>query len=256
MDESRAVMDLAVMAGSILIESGAEISRVEETVKRICRAYGAEQSESYVLTNGIFTTASLHGGETYARVRFLPSNSTRLDRIAAVNQLSREIAAGERDVASATQILREIQRMPGPKPLAQLGAAGIGAASFCHLFAGGLSDCACAAVCGVALQGFLLLVRGRLGKLSVNLMGGALVTLLCLLMRSAGLGAQINQMIIGSIVPLVPGVSFTNAIRDIAEGNYLSGAVRMLDALLVGFCMAVGVMAAYTLWRWMGGVVQ
>ena len=48
-------------------------------------------------------------------------------------------------------------------------------------------------------------------------------------------------MIIGSIMPLVPGVPFTNAIRDIADGDYISGAVRMLDALLVFLCIAIGV---------------
>ena len=63
-------------------------------------------------------------------------------------------------------------------------------------------------------------------------------------------------MIIGSILPLVPGVAFTTAIRDIADEDYIAGAVRMLDALLVTFCIAMGVgvvMIAYH--HFVGGLV-
>ena len=48
-------------------------------------------------------------------------------------------------------------------------------------------------------------------------------------------------MIIGGIILMVPGVAFTNAIRDMADGDYISGSVRMLDAVLVFFCIAIGV---------------
>jgi len=63
-------------------------------------------------------------------------------------------------------------------------------------------------------------------------------------------------MIIGSIIPLVPGVPFTNAIRDIADGDYISGSVRMLDALLVFFCIALGVGLMFTVYnRLTGGAI-
>ena len=63
-----------------------------------------------------------------------------------------------------------------------------------------------------------------------------------------------NHMIIGSIIPLVPGVPFTNGIRDIADGDYISGAVRLLDAMLVFLCVAIGVGVMFTVYRrLMGG---
>ncbi len=51
-------------------------------------------------------------------------------------------------------------------------------------------------------------------------------------------------------MPLVPGVPFTNAIRDIADGDYISGSVRMLDALLIFFCIAIGVGGGFSVIRW------
>ena len=96
----------------------------------------------------------------------------------------------------------------------------------------------------------MLFVSGpRLSKIVGNILGGGLVTLVCSGLYLLRGGGQLDYMIIGSIMPLIPGVSFTNAIRDIADGDYISGSVRMLDALLIFFCIAIGVGMAYSLMR-------
>ena len=82
----REILELAMDAGTVLLENDAEIFRVEETMARICRHYGVESPELFVLTNGVFATG---GGTT--RVKHVPVRSTRLDKVAAVNQLSRDI---------------------------------------------------------------------------------------------------------------------------------------------------------------------
>ena len=67
---------------------------------------------------------------------------------------------------------------------------------------------------------------------------------------------NVEMVIIGAIMPIVPGAAFTTAIRDIADEDYIAGAVRMLDALLVTFCIAMGVgvvMIAYH--HFVGGLV-
>ena len=96
----------------------------------------------------------------------------------------------------------------------------------------------------------------KLSKIVGNIAGGALVTCLCMVMYHLHMGEHLNYMIIGSIIPLVPGVPFTNAIRDIADGDYISGSVRMLDALLVFFCIALGVGLMFTVYnRLTGGAI-
>ena len=75
-------------------------------------------------------------------------------------------------------------------------------------------------------------------------------------LAAVGSTGSINFMIIGSIMPLIPGVAFTNAIRDIADGDYIAGAVRMLDAILVFLCIAVGVGVVITVYhRLTGGML-
>ena len=52
---------------------------------------------------------------------------------------------------------------------------------------------------------------------------------------------RIDKLIIGSILPLVPGLAFVNSIRDIANSDFISGIVRIVDALLVFVYIAIGV---------------
>ena len=74
-----------------------------------------------------------------------------------------------------------------------------------------------------------------------NVLGSAWITFLCILCYRFGPGQNFDAMIIGGIILMVPGVAFTNAIRDMADGDYISGSVRMMDAVLVFFCIAIGV---------------
>ena len=174
----------------------------------------------------------------------------------AVNQLSREIVEGQHTPAQARERLLEIQNMP-PKPkLHQILASGIGSGCFCFLFGGDPVDSLVAFTAGIVLYLYLLLlVRGRLSKIASNISGGALVTLFSIVLYQCGIGHHLGEMIIGSIIPLVPGVAFTTAIRDIADEDYIAGAVRMLDALLVTFCIAMGVGLVMMAWHHLGGPV-
>ena len=83
-------LDLAYEAGAILLENGAEISRVEGTMRRIAGHFGVEDESFFVLSNGIIAA-----GEGYARSKFIPIRGASLDKVVAVNQLSREVAAGQ-----------------------------------------------------------------------------------------------------------------------------------------------------------------
>lgn len=248
MRECRAqALETAVFAGNILLESGAEIFRVEDTILRIAHTYGVTSCNTFIMSSGIFTTAGGPDEEYFAKVRHIPLSAVRLDKVEAVNQLSREIVNGQHTVEEAYALLDGISKMPKKPGLLRVAASGLGCGSFCFLFGGSLHDCAAAFAAGVVLYSYLLLLDGRkLSKITVNISGGAVATLCAFITCYIGLGNQLNQVIIGSIMPLVPGVSFTNAIRDIADGDYIAGSVRMIDALLIAFCIAGGVGIVYT----------
>ena len=254
MGEEREVMEAAMEAGHILLENGAEIFRVEETIHRICKHYGISSSNAFVLSNGIFATSGSMTEEYFAKVQHIPVSGTHLNRIAAVNQLSREIEEGRYTIEEVRQRLELIRTMPGKSRHMLILGSGVGSGAFCYLYGGSLIDCAGAFFAGLLVYLFVLFVSGpHLSKMVGGIAGGAVATVACMVLYHMGLGAHLNQMIIGSIIPLVPGVGFTNAIRDITDENYIAGAVRMLDALLVFFGIAMGVGFIFTVFQRLTG---
>lgn len=238
---SKEITEVALQAGHILLENGAEIFRVEETIERICKYYGVQSGNAFVLSNGIFMTSGGEKENFYAKVQHIPVSGTHLDKVAAVNQLSREIEQGYYTVEEAKEELERIRKMPGKRKRVQILASGLGSAAFCYLFGGGFVDSLVAFFAGVVLYLYVLNISIHLSKIVGNILGGALVTLFCGLAHSFGLGQQLNYMIIGSIMPLIPGVAFTNAIREMADADYISGTVRLMDALVGFLSIAIGV---------------
>lgn len=251
----RQVLDAAMEAGHILLQNGAEISRVEETMERICRYYGVESGEFFVLSNGIFTTGGYFSDKSYARVRHIPVKGAQLDKVVAVNQLSREIEEGRYErIESVHARLAEIKAMRPAATWKQVLASGMGSGFFCVLAGGGVMDCLAAFIAGLLLYIYVLKISApHLSKIVGNIFGGMLVVLISLACHHAGLGISMSPMISGTIMPLVPGVAFTNGIRDIANGDYIAGAVRMLDAILVFMSIAIGMGVMFMIYHSLTG---
>ena len=235
------IMDLAYDAGSILLENGAEISRVEETMRRIASHYGVEDEDFFVLSNGIMAT-----GDGYARSKFIPIKGASLDKVVAVNQLSREVAQGQCSLEQLEQKLKAIRTMKAKPAWEQILASAVGSAAFCIIFGGGFMDCIASFIAGLVLWVFMLFVASkRLSRIVGNVTGGLLAALVCFGLYRLGLGEHLSNMIIGAIIPLIPGVPFTNGIRDMANEDYIAGVTRLLDAMLTFFCIALGVALAF-----------
>ena len=252
MDEQNKIMELAYEAGAILLENGAEISRVDETMRRIAGHYGVDDENFFVLSNGIMATAN-----GFARTKFIPIKGTSLDKVVAVNQLSREISEGKCDLEQLESRLKAIRTMR-PKPAwEQIAASAFGSAAFCIIFGGGFADSIAAFVAGLVLWVYILFVGYRhLSRIAGAITGGLLATLLCGVMFRLGLGTHLSNMIIGAIIPLIPGVPFTNGIRDLAHEDYIAGVTRLLDALLTFFCISMGVALAFMLDAAVSGTMQ
>ena len=152
--------------------------------------------------------------------------------------------------------LSEIDKMP-PKPgYFRVLAAGIGSSCFAMLLNSTIAESAVVFVIGCVLYSWVLLAKKlNLSKIIVNIMGGVIMTVLSVLaMHIWSQGAlRLEGMITGAIMPLIPGVAFVNAIREIADSDFLSGTVRMIDALLVFVYIAIGVGSALAFYNRIAG---
>ncbi|MBQ3689906.1 MAG: threonine/serine exporter family protein [Bacteroidales bacterium] len=244
-------LEVATKAGYILLENGAEISRVEETMNRIAKYFGVDSGNYFVLSNGIFATGNSRKlknknpnsqSEQFADVKYIPIRGSRLDKVVEINQLSRDIEAGKYTIETAEEKLEEINKIPPVKGWFQILSSGIGSGFFCSIFGGGLQDCLVSTIAGLILWIFVLKISGtHISKLFGNMVGSIIATSVCIVSIKLGLGVSLGHTIIGAVIPLVPGVAFTIGIRDIVDEDYLAGTTRLVDASVVFFGIAMGV---------------
>ena len=249
-------LTLVLDAGQTLLENGSEVFRVQQTREIMARSLGIEDFNVYVLTNGIFASAR-SPDSSESLTRHVPLVSIHLGRVEAVNELSRELAAGKLNLDEAEQRLQDARALPPAPPRVLRLAGAAGAACFGYLFGGGLAE---ALVAGIA--GYLeVVVSQQLSAHKINriftiIVAAVVVTACAISMRLLLLpGLQVNFAIIGALMVLTPGVALTMGIRDILNADYLSGSIRLLDAVLVAGSIACGVAIAWLAARGLGVTV-
>ena len=258
MNTSKNVMDVVSLAGEILLHNGAEIFRVQETMIKIAQAYQVTSFDVYVLSNGIFVSVSENGEHYSTGIKHIPLSPVHLGRVAAVNDLSRKIVAGKYTLQEAYDALKTIEQIPYKRKWFQLLCAGVGCGCFCYLLGGTIVDSLVSFVAGTLMYLFVIgISRGKLSKIVINMLGSGFVTFLGLVFFNMGMGDQLDKIIIGSIIPLLPGVPLTTSVRDFLNSDYLSGTIRLIDALLIAFCIAIGVGAVLKIWSslFVGGIL-
>ena len=255
MEDTQHVLEVATLAGELLLRNGAEISRIEDTMERVLRAYGIEDYHVYAIANGIFATANELGSDHCSSLRNVSQEGINLRRVEAINQVSRQISQGYLTVAQAREALMDCQRLSASRWVLAV-ASGVGAGAFCYLAGGSVLAGVLAAPIGVLLQLFLFFVgRYRLPQPVTVVLGSAMATLLGVCIARLAPSVQFDNLVIGAIIPLVPGVAFTLGIRDLFNSHYMSGCIHLLDALLTGVCIALGVGAVVFAFSGMGGAL-
>ena len=107
----------------------------------------------------------------------------------------------------------------------------------------------------IAIYAYLLFCgRHGVGGGFRTISTAALITLCCILGCSL-LGTEASHAIIGTLMILTPGIAFTMGIRDFVQGDYLSGTIRMIDALLIAASIAIGTGLVLRLYTVFTGVV-
>lgn len=255
MNDRQNVLEFVTEAGQLLLKNGAEVSRTQQTMEIMAKSFGVDSFHGYVLTNGIFASMGTDYGQP-AQIRSVPAAEVHLGRVEAINALSRRIARGEANLEQAWQELERIRNMDYAPTAQQILSCGLGSACFAILFGGVWQDGVVALVVGLALQMLLLLMnRWQLNKLVNRFVGAAFVALVTMLLFIPPFGQNMDKSIIGALMPLVPGMALTLGVRDLIMADFLSGTIRMLDALLTAGCIACGVGLVIGLVNLIPGVV-
>lgn len=236
------LLDLTSELGFRLMCTGAEIYRVEESIQYVLRAYGVHTGEVFAIPNCVIVSLTDPSGHASTRVRRIPAHGTDISLLESYNEFCREITHAPIPVPDALARMDAIQTRHFVYPFPVLLLAYLVGGGFYSLFFGGtLRDGLCGAVCGVAI-GLCLWVMDYLRANSFirTLAGGAVAALCALVLVDTGLGDNMDFITIGALMILVPGIAFTNALRDIMAGDLISGTNKAVEALLIATAIALG----------------
>ncbi len=234
------VVDTCVLAGTIMIESGSEVSRVNDTMLRIAKNAGLKDPQIYVTVTGIIMSGTADSG---AQVGSVDKRSFDLEKVTEVNELSREFAAKKIDINTFYDSLVHIDDLVSMFPeWLQILGAGIVGATLVVVFRNDIHDFwITLAIAALGWIIYYLMGKYIQVKFLSEFLAAVGVAFAATFAVILGLGINSDDIIVGGMMPLVPGIPLTNAIRDMLSGNLVSGIARGVEALLSACALGFGV---------------
>ena len=239
------ILTCAVDIGSEMLICGAEVRRVERTVQLIGKAYGCRHVDVFTITSSMVVTVQDADGKHMTLSRRISKDATDLYRLHRLNDLSREIC---RDLPDVEYIRSRIDAIMAEKRFpvwAEILAAALAAGGFAVFFGGGVREAVCAFFLGI-LTRFVTHVMGKAGvnQLFTNMAAAFLLSLGAAGAVVSGVVQDGAIMIIGTIMLLIPGRALTSSLRDMIDGDMMSGILRFLSAVLSAVAIAAGYLLA------------
>jgi len=235
----QAVLDVA----EEMLVCGAEVSRVEESIERMCSAYGCDRSRInvFIITSNIQVTLEDPDGNIITQIRRILRSNVDFDKLDYLNDLSRYICANTPPVEEIRKRYDTVMsRRNYPEWFVCLGYA-MAAGGFAVFFGGSIIDGAAAAAAGAAIMVMMnLLGRFERNQLAKSFIVSFFTGMLILLMMKLGFGEHSDKIMIGSIMLLIPGIAMTNSVRDMLIGDIATGMLRLANSLLQAVAIACG----------------
>ena len=227
-------------AGMILLESGAETYRVEDTMKRICVSFGAQVVDAYATPTLLIISFSLHN-ELCHNVKRTQTKNVDLTKIDRVNHLARQICSEQLSLQEFHEQLLEIDNQKKYSNLIMILGAAICTFGFALFFGGSIRDAITSFILGAVLK-VIMIQFDRIDFTSFfkYLLGGAFVSICAIISMRLGICDSMDTTIISVDMLLVPGLAITNAIRDTVSGDLVSGLARTAEAFFIAIAIALG----------------
>lgn len=236
------VVETCLLAGKIMLQSGAETYRVEDTMTRIAQA-GRIHGESFVMPTGIIFSSD---DAQLTKLNRISNRSTDLDKVIQVNQISRLLCQETITMNEAYKQLQAIHDAPASYSLwFQIFSAVLTSCGFLFMFGGTWQDMIPAGIAGGIGYWVVTLVHhwSKL-KFFAEFAASLMVGFLSILFITEGVGHAMSIIIIAAVMPMVPGILITNAVRDLIAGHLVSGLSKGAEATLTAFAIGAGIAVA------------
>ena len=251
--ELQKVVCVAKEAASLILANGGETYRAEDTANRIGRAFGYDM-DIIALPTGLTMTVS-KGEESASSIARVRSRTVDLTRLERVNSVSRALANHEMTLDEAARTLRDIAEAKSSGGWSGILAAGGSTALFALMFGGGWLEFIIAGLVGAVVQAVLIRMPEQGASSLSCLIGGFLAAALALAAATLCGGGNVSLIIWSIMMPQLPGLAFTNGIRDSMRGDMVSGGARVSDAVMRAVVLAGGAGIAMWCYLRLGGAV-
>lgn len=247
------IMTCIMDIGETLLRSGAEVMRVEDTLKRLCGAYGFIRADVFTITSCIMLTTQTPDRVTHSQIRRVISRGTDLEKVARANDLSRRVCAGPPPLEELREWIKELDATPQYSRRTNFLMYGAVGAVFTVFFGGTWLDAAAGGMTGLLLFCSVQLCgRLRMNGILQNTVCSAFAAFVILILCRLGLGVHEDKIMIGNIMLLIPGLALTTSLRDMINGDTLSGLMGFCEAIIKALAIAIGSAAVL---NGLGGVI-
>jgi len=249
------LVDTAILVGEIMLKSGAETNRVEDVIDKLLETTKMKHVEAVVMNTSIIVTLSDPSIEHITAVVRIREKSTNLNRVNMSYQAVNRYCNGEIDLEGLFHELKNIKKANQYSNILKNLALILIPPAFTLMLNGTYIDGIFALICGIIIAGLNnvfshVIINGFMKTTIIVTFSSIVASMLSNLNNS-----DVQSVIVGVIMPYVPGVAITNAARDTFNADYMSGAARLLDAIVQAFAVGIGVFVGLYISNFlMGGI--
>ena len=234
-------LDCVMDIGEGMLVSGAEVHRVEDSVKRMCSAFGAVRTDVFIITSSMIVTIHTDDGNIVTQTRRITSTGTNIERLHRLNALSRDICAKKYTMEQARAECTKINAERPYPYILELVACAFIAGSFTLFFGGDWIESLVSLIVGTIVKLIAFVTDKMLtNKIFAKFICTFFAAVLAYGAVKMSVIPNIDTVMIGNIMSLIPGIGFTNALRDLFIGDSIAGSLRFSEAALGAVAIAAG----------------
>lgn len=253
------ISEIVIKAGQVILQNGGEVQRAEEICISMAQRFGIDEIDILAIPTGITLTLTKRDSAKYTVLKRIKKRGTNLNKIVEVGNILEEIKGNKFEIYEVESILDELLKS---NPLSiedkvKLSIfAGLSSAFFTVLFGGNWFDFIISFICGLVVHYIAVsFKRNDLFHFLISIIGGFLIALIAILATNVFKIGNYDAIIIGAMMPILPGLALTNAIRDTMNGDLVSGTAKIGEVMQVATSIAFGVGIVFSIYYMIGGKI-
>ncbi|NJB82166.1 threonine/serine exporter family protein [Wenyingzhuangia aestuarii] len=243
--QNTVVSDCLLEIGSLLMGSGASTNRIKVTIERIAETLGYETEILVTHKTVLLLLKNKKTGKVFNRFKKTAPHGANFKLVSGISKMSWKVVEEQWTTDQVNQEIMRLQKATRYPFLLTLFMVGLADAAFCRLFGGAYVDMTIAftATC-IAFYFRHLLLKKQFNFYLCTTIVSFTSCLIAGLAVYLNIGVQPNLAFATCVLFLIPGIPLINSFTDLIDGNVTNGLVRGINAMLIAFSIALGMLGS------------